>query len=334
MFPAGGHLAAGFLHFPGSEGTTAMNGDWRPHEITVEETGTPDLVGWLDDLGPDKLTTLLTERRGLVFRGFGVTPGSVGAVFDRLVPDRLAYVHGNSPRTRVGGNVYTSTEYPRQYTISMHNELSYAHRWPTRLAFYCEKAAERGGATPVVDGERWLASLDPQVRQAFAGGVRYVQNLHDGFGFGKSWQDTFETADRGVVEDFLRESGAEWEWGPDGLRVVQLRPATTRHPVTGAEVWFNQADQWHPAGLGDETSAELYDILPAEEFPQYVTFADGTPVPDAHVEQIQERGLAAAVDVDWRDGDVLLIDNVLLAHGRRPFEGTRRVLVAMSGVPS
>jgi alpha-ketoglutarate-dependent taurine dioxygenase len=133
-----------------------------------------------------------------------------------------------------------------------------------------------------------------------------------------------------VVEEFLADAQAQWEWGPEGLRVTQHRPATLRHPVTGAEVWFNQADQWHPAGLGDATSTELYDILEPEEFPQYVTFADGTPIPDSYVEQIRDRGLAAAVDVDWRTGDVLLIDNVLTAHGRRPFEGARRVLVAMA----
>ncbi|MFI0371288.1 TauD/TfdA family dioxygenase [Actinomadura sp. 1N219] len=306
---------------------------WRPHEISRDAAGgsPPDLAGWLDDLGPDGLTGLLTEHKALVFRDFGVTPEAVDSVLDRLVPDRLPYVHGNSPRSRVRGNLYTSTEYPRQYTISMHNELSYAHRWPTRLAFYCEKAPGSGGATTVADGELWLASLDAEVRDAFAGGVRYVQNLHDGFGFGKSWQDTFETGDRAEVEAYLRESRAEWEWGEDGLRVTQLRPSTVKHPVTGAEVWFNQADQWHPAGLGDETSAELYAILSPEEFPQYVTFPDGSPIPDEHIRHVYDRGLECAVDVGWRPGDVLLIDNVLTAHGRRPFEGSRRVLVAMSG---
>jgi alpha-ketoglutarate-dependent taurine dioxygenase len=303
---------------------------WAPHEITSESTGTRDLAGWLAGLGRDGLAEMLIDRRALVFRGFDVQPESIDPVLDHLVPNRLPYVHGNSPRTRVQGNLYTSTEYPPRFTISMHNELNYARRWPARLAFYCQQAAPQGGATPVLDGELWLNSLDAEVRDAFAGGVRYIQNLHDGYGFGKSWQDTFETDDRGAVERYLGDAQAEWQWGSEGIRVIQDRPATTKHPVTGVEVWFNQADQWHPAGLGDQTAAELYDILEPDEFPQYVTFANGSRIPDAYVEQIQNRGLEHAIDVDWRPGDVLLIDNVLVAHGRRPFEGSRRVLVAMS----
>lgn len=56
-------------------------------------------------------------------------PGALDDVLDLLLPNRLAYVHGNSPRTKVGSNVYTSTEYPQEFTISMHNEMSYAHAW-------------------------------------------------------------------------------------------------------------------------------------------------------------------------------------------------------------
>ncbi|MCX5410106.1 TauD/TfdA family dioxygenase (plasmid) [Streptomyces sp. NBC_00335] len=308
-------------------------GTWAPLEISADGAGADRLAGQLaETAGEEGLAALLTKEKGIVLRGFGITPDSLPDVLDLLLPNRLAYVHGNSPRTKVGGNVYTSTEYPPEFTISMHNEMSYAHQWPTRLAFYCEKAAATGGATPALDAARWLGALDPEVREAFAGGVRYLQNLHDGYGLGKSWQDTFETKERDDVEAFLATSGAEWTWKADGgLRISQHRPATTRHPVTGAEVWFNQADQWHPAGLGDDTAAQLAAIMPAEDLPQAVTFADGSPIPTAFVEQIRDRALDNAVDVDWREGDLMLIDNVLLAHGRRPFTGTRRVLVAMSG---
>ncbi|MBO3750531.1 TauD/TfdA family dioxygenase [Streptosporangiaceae bacterium NEAU-GS5] len=301
---------------------------WRPYEITPGAAGA-DLAAHLR--AAEGLDELLVREKALVFRGFAVTEDGLDEVMDLLLPNRLAYVHGNSPRTKVGRNLYTSTEYPPEYTISMHNELSYAAAWPSRLLFYCGTAAASGGATPVVDGVQWLESLDDEVRTAFAGGIRYVQNLHSGLGLGKSWQDTFETTDRDEVAAFLSASAAEWQWLPDGvLRISQIRPATTKHPVTGAEVWFNQADQWHPAALGDETAAALAEIMPPEELPQWVTFANGAPIPPDYVIQARDRGLAHAVDVDWQDGDLLLIDNVLVGHGRRPFTGARRILVAMS----
>jgi alpha-ketoglutarate-dependent taurine dioxygenase len=71
-------------------------------------------------------------------------------------------------------------------------------------------------------------------------------------------------------------------------------------------------------------------MMPEENLPQSVRFADGSPIPDEHVRHIRDRGFESAADVDWRPGDLLLIDNVLVAHGRRPFTGSRRVLVAMS----
>ncbi|MEU9510913.1 TauD/TfdA family dioxygenase [Micromonospora sp. NPDC048170] len=304
---------------------------WKPLEITPESAGcAPSAEGLVGHLRELDLAEVLTAEKALVFRGFGVRPETLDPVMDLLLPRRLAYVHGNSPRTKVGRNVYTSTEYPARYTISMHNELSYAAQWPARLLFFCQIAAETGGATPVVDAALWLDSLDPQLRADFAGGLRYQQNLHDGMGLGKSWRETFETDSRDEVEEFLAGAGATWEWTADGLRVIQLRPATLRHPVTGVEVWFNQADQWHPAGLDDDIARVMTQVMGPDELPQSVTFADGSPIPDEYVTQIRDRGLEAAVDVDWRVGDLLLIDNVLTAHGRRPYTGDRRVLVAMS----
>ncbi len=82
--------------------------------------------------------------------------------------------------------------------------------------------------------------------------------------------------------------------------------------------------------LGDEASAVLSDIMTEDDMPQSVTFAEGSPIPADYVAHVRDQGLAAAIDVDWHAGDLMLIDNVLVAHGRRPFSGRRRVLVAMS----
>lgn len=304
---------------------------WQPRELTPDSGSvSASPAGLVDLLNLVDLTDLLVKEKALVFRGFGITAESYDEVATALLPRRLAYIHGNSPRTKVGQNVYTSTEYPPEFTISMHNEMSYAHTWPSRLLFFCEQASTSGGATPVVDGQLWLESIAPEIQDAFAGGVRYIQNLHDGYGLGKSWQATFETEDPAEVEAFLDKAGADWKWKGDGtLWISQLRPATTRHPVADTEVWFNQADQFHIAGLGDD-AREMAELLSEDEMPQSVTFADGSPIPAEYITHIQEIGLRLAVDVEWQTGSLLLIDNVLVGHGRRPFTGPRRVLVAMS----
>lgn len=305
---------------------------WEP--AIIEPTGhgvTPDLAGLTAISRSVDLDALLIGRRGVIFRGFGVRRAELDAAIDLLLPDRLAYTQGNTPRSNLGDNIYTSTEYPADQQISLHSELSYAHRWPSRLLFYCERPATGGGATSAADAGRWLRALDPGVRAAFAGGLRYTQNLHGGRGLGKSWQETFETEDRELVEAFLAEGGASWTWTSTGLRVTQHRAATTHHPVTHEEVWFNQADQWHIGGLPEEIQSMLAELLTEHELPQHVTFADGSPIPVEYIRHVREVGWAHAYDVEWSSGDILLLDNVLAAHARRSYTGERRVLVAMSG---
>ncbi|MFE6104398.1 TauD/TfdA family dioxygenase [Streptomyces laurentii] len=304
---------------------------WQPRILRPADVGADATPQGLEEyLRATDVARLLAEERAVYFRGFGITADSYDGAADLLLANRLAYVHGNSPRTKVGRNLYTSTEYPAEFEISMHNEMSYAHAWPSRILFFCDVAAATGGATPLVDGRLWLESIDPEIREAFAAGVRYTQNLHDGMGFGKSWQATFETEDRAEVEAFLDGAEAEWSWQPDGtLRVTQVRRATLEHPVTGTEVWFNQADQWHIAGLGDDAAA-LAEIIPEDELPQNAFFADGSPIPAEYITHVQEIGMKTAVDIAWEVGDLLLVDNVAVAHGRRAFTGQRRILVAMA----
>ena len=48
------------------------------------------------------------------------------------------------------------------------------------------------------------------------------------------------------------------------------------------------------------------------------------------MEAIQSVYWDSSVANPYENGDVVIIDNMLVAHGRYPFAGTRRVLVAMT----
>jgi alpha-ketoglutarate-dependent taurine dioxygenase len=276
------------------------------------------------------------HRHGaILFRGFDVdTPGDFARLCRAASQNRLmAYVDGNSPRTRLGSGIYTSTEYPPDFFISLHNELSYSHRWPSVLWFCCLTAAEAGGETPIADCRAILAALDKEIVEEFTRKqVKYIRRLHGGQGFGPSWQDTFETRQRAVAERFCAEGNICFEWSAEGdLCLTQVRPALATHPATGQTVWFNQADQFHPSSQPSDVYKSVIELYRDREdqLPQNVRYGDDTEIDAAVLEEIRKTALNNATLFPWRCGDVLMVDNMLVAHGRMPFRGARRVLVSM-----
>jgi alpha-ketoglutarate-dependent taurine dioxygenase len=291
-----------------------------------------DVAPWLADSGAE-LTALLRRHGAVLMRGFPIRDaGDFAGVTAALAGDLRPYVDGNSPRTAVSAGVYTSTDYPPAYLITLHNELSYASRWPERLFFFCEHPADEGGETLLAPGTVPLAALDAAVLERFrAAGVAYVRNLHGGRGMGRSWPDTFETGDRAAVEAYLAGDGAEFRWTADGgLRITQRRPALRRHPDTDAEVWFSQADQWHSSALDPATRTALLSVVAEADLPLNAFFGDGQPLDPQDLRTVREALLDAAVGVRWERGDLLVVDNMRLLHGRSPYRGPRRVLVGMS----
>jgi alpha-ketoglutarate-dependent taurine dioxygenase len=277
----------------------------------------------------------LRNHGAILFRGFGMADREAFALLmNRCGRRPMEYLDGNSPRTKLGDSVYTSTEYPPEFFISLHNELSYSNRWPARLFFCCVTEPAEGGETPLVDSRTLLRSLPGELVEEFRSrGVRYIRNLHGGRGYGPSWQKTFQTSARQDVEDFARSSGATATWLADGsVRLTQLGPGTARHPVTGEEVWFNQADQFHPSTHPQNVYQSMMALFKGREelLPQNATFGDGDSIPLGHLETIRSVTRMKLIAFPWRAGDVLMVDNMLAAHGRRPFKGPRRVLVSMT----
>lgn len=283
----------------------------------------------------DGFNRRLSETGALVFRGFGVNHADTFAeLLDGLGVERTTYRGGNSPRITLQDGLYTSTEYPSTQHISLHNELSYSARWPSRLYFCCVQPATTGGGTTLADGRSILESMDDSLHDTFdRRGVRYVRNLHSGIGLGRSWQATFETEDRGEVARVCDASRVELQWLSDGgVRLTHVGPAVVQHPVTQERVWFNQAEQFHPSSLPDDVSEALSAAYEGreEELPQWVTFGDGEPIPVNSLSVIREVTRRHTTVVDWQRGDVAIVDNLLSMHGRQPFTGAREVIVAMA----
>jgi alpha-ketoglutarate-dependent taurine dioxygenase len=281
----------------------------------------------------DWLTQALHLHGGVLFRGFTIREvEAFQQVARAVIPELLPYVEGQSPRTKVLDNVYTSTEFPAQYTITPHNELSYAKSPPPRIIFHCHIAPGEGGETPIFDFRKVYAAMDPALRSRFErAGVKYVKNMHArDRGLGKSWMQHFETNDRAVVESYLCENDIEYEWANDGtLKTWSVRPASRQHPVTGEWHWFNQANLWHVSNVDERHRAQLLERCGDDNLPTHAFYGDGQPIADDELNRVRQVMWDHAVIFPWQQGDVLVLDNYLVAHGRMPYKGPRKILVAM-----
>jgi alpha-ketoglutarate-dependent taurine dioxygenase len=289
-----------------------------------------DLVAWAG-LNRAFVDDHLRRHGGILFRNFH--PGSP-AEFQRFITavsgELLHYTYASTPRTRVSDGIYTSTEYPAAQRIPLHNEMSYASSWPMKIGFYCETPAERGGETPIADSREVFRRVPADVRERFARKkVMYVRNYGEGLDL--AWQEVFKTSDPAEVERFCVDAGIEFEWkAGDRLRTRQVCQAVGVHPVTGESVWFNQAHLFHPSSLGDGIRESLLSQFDPEDLPRNACYGDGSPIEPEALAEIRNAYEQSTIAFPWRQGDILLLDNMLAAHGRSPYQGQRRVLVGMA----
>lgn len=292
------------------------------------DPGDPLLAGAVRDLLDEELSV----RGGVLVRGLPLAdrPG-----FERLVTgmsyEGLGYRGGIAVRKNDSGVALKASEEDPRITLSPHNEMAYLPDYPRRIFFFCESAATEGGEVPVNDIRETAEMLPPDVQESFrVRGVRYHRCLakesQPGAG---GWADTFGTRDRHVVQEHLDASGYVYEWGGDDvLRYYYRRGAFAVHPETGKELWFNQVTELHCSYW--RAHPDFPSDLPARSYPATTSFGDGTPFDDDEISFLRGLLWRTTKAVRMRPGDMLVLDNQVVQHGRMSYTGPRRHYVSLS----
>ncbi|MFB2772371.1 amino acid adenylation domain-containing protein [Pelatocladus sp. BLCC-F211] len=272
----------------------------------------------------------LLKSGGILFRGFAINQKEDFEQFvSAACPQLMPYIESSTPRIQLSEKVYTSTEFPADQTIALHNESSYANIYPMKIWFCCIEPATEGGETPIADVRKVFQNIHPRIRERFQEkGWMLVRNY--GNGFGLPWQKVYHTTDKAVMEEYCRNACIQVEWKDnDCLRTRQIRPAIAQHPKTGEMVWFNHVVFWHVSSLQTEFREKFFSEFTEEDLPYNTFYGDGSPIEDSVIAEIREAYQQEMIVYPWQKGDILMLDNMLTAHARNPYSGSRKILTAM-----
>lgn len=295
----------------------------------------------------DQLKAKLLKHGGLLFRSFPVekVDDFIRVVEALNLGKFVDYIGGGSPRNKVKGHVYTSTEAPPAIQIHLHNEMSFADNYPNHIYFYCETPSPEGGETFIGDSRKIFREVNPALKERFAKkGLKYisryyyksqVMDLINKIQRGhKTWIDVFETDKKEEVEHKCTANNIGYKWNVhDWLEISRLRPPFIKHPKTGEDVWFNQVHlfDYNPRFLGWWRYAAMRMFYFRKHMlVDEIRFADDSKMPRSDIYHVLDVLDKNALYFPWKKGDIMVLDNILTMHGRAPFKGKRRVLTAMT----
>lgn len=326
------HSSASFtateIRVPGQQ---TWQGTVFPLVLACETPGASlqQAISWIQT-ARDDLGAKAAHHGAILFRGF---PTRTDLDFDAFIrafnyPNfRYEDSLSNAVRTVRTERVFTANEAPASVTIHLHHEMAQTPIYPSKLFFFCEQAADTGGATPLCRSdilfERLLEHCPEFARNCEVKGLRYRNVMpptdDPQSGMGRSWRKTFRVQTPGEAEQAMDRLRYSYRWMEDGcLEATTPVLQGVRRLPDGRKSFFNQLiaafEGWKDARNDPSKS---------------ITFGDGSPLnpDDAHL----AARLADEItfDLNWQTGDVALVDNYVAMHARRTFTGTRRVLASL-----
>lgn len=300
-------------------------------ENTEDLRDVESLVNWARERC-NLLKSTLAESGAILFRGFPVSsPEEFDAFSAAFGYGDFTYKESlsNAVRINLTPRIFTANEAPPEVEIFLHHEMAQTPIFPQKLFFCCLAPAQRGGATPICRSDELFSAFaksEPAWAEQFRRlGLKYTTHMPSGddptSGQGRSWRSTLSVSTPEEAEARLAELEYTWTWMPDEslLATTPTLPAV-RRLRDGRESFFNQVIASHLGWKRQQTGKPV------------LAFGNGEEIPQKVLDGLVELSRSFIYPIDWQEGDVALLDNYRVMHGRYSYSGARKrqVLVCLA----
>ncbi len=200
--------------------------------------------------------------------------------------------------------------------IGLHIENGNTPVCPDIVAFHSARAAFEGSQTTICDGRDVWAAMSPALKARWQQPMtvtrrlpeelwkRYLANEHPAIS--RPEEVTMEH----VLQFKAAIPGQDFELHEDGSLTYHL----TVQPVRPSSL---------SGGLGFANAV----LGPSHNYePPIYRFPDGSTVSPEEIEELREIAESCTTEINWQDGDIAVLDNTRIMHGRRAIKDPDREL--------
>lgn len=294
---------------------------------------------------------LLSKHGAVVLRNLGGSDADILAQYIKTISinsgDEFFVQKGSvAQRTEINEILTTANEGLPSRIIFQHNEFSRFIKYPTKLFFVCSKINGEGGETPIVHGGEFFNDVfkkEPEFTKELAKKGLYMEQIwpldtsnntswSDKFCFGKDIDKNRDDIEQQkTIAGKLAEVtvSADYEWDTNNNFVVHQHTKAIRiyKPRQGKEFpcFFNSIATFYgnfKHGMGGHKKTTS------------IKFDDGKDISTQYLDTILQSSIELAYSHKWVQGDIVIIDNYQVSHGRLPWKGERKILVSMWDTPN
>jgi alpha-ketoglutarate-dependent taurine dioxygenase len=272
----------------------------------------------LADLNVDDLTEGLRSTGALYFQGFGADVATFEDFTNRFSDDYMDNTGSGSYRATVDEKrdstiqnvayVY-GVENQRTFPLPLHADRSYVKSQPEMMWFMCVVPAEVDGQTTVCDGIAIHEGLSQKAKDFFAQNrLKYIRHYT-----AEEWPVIFHTTNRDVVKRYCIDNDLNAEFNEnDSLITNSFKSAVVKPKYSDKPAFVNSIliQLWQEEELGRTSS-----LLRVE---------DGSKIPDEIIDEVKQVSDELIIALPWQTGDLILVDNTRVMHGRRSFTDQER----------
>ncbi len=254
------------------------------------------------DLDEESIINLFQSEGVLLFRGFETNIEIFTQFTNKFSKNFLDYTGGVFNRRVINGDSTVLSVNDFNHEIKLHGEMYYQKNIPLMIWFFCANPASQDGETIVCDGKRFFEELRQPLKELFSQKkLKYRGHLDK-----DAWQKRYKTDDLNVVEKECKSNEVHLLINEDESIDVYYTCPVVHLSRSGELVFINS-------------------LLPAKSMaPNSVAFDDGSEIDDELMVELNEIAKKVTAEVRWEKGDILMVDNTRIMHGRRAFTDDKR----------